>query len=101
MASTYYIGSETELTVEFFDMDGSTPADPTVATIKVRDPAGVETSHVYGVDVNVVKESVGVYHLDQVLDQAGTWFYRGIGTGAVVAAGEKFLRVQPTSFTSP
>lgn len=101
MAATYYVGSKARLTVRFFDILGVTPTDPTTIAIKVRKADGSEASHVYSVDVNVVKESTGVYHYDQTLDQEGIWFYRGTGTGAVVAAAEKKLTVMATPFLAP
>lgn len=104
--ATYYVGSSARLTVEFFDATGEVPADPTVATIMVRTPGGVEASHVYSVDLGVVRLSAGVYYYDQTLTEASLpngrdWFYRGKGTGAVVAAAEKRLVVQASRFAAP
>lgn len=99
MAATYYVGSEARLTVKFYDITGLILTDPTAITIKVRNPAGTETTHTYGVDV--VKDSVGVYHYDQTFNLEGVWYYRGIGTGAVVGAAEKRVVVQISPFTTP
>jgi hypothetical protein len=75
--------------------------DPSTVTLKIRTPSGTESSHVYGTDVNVIKDSTGKYHYVLTLDAKGDWYQRWIGTGAVVTAGEKVLRVQRSSFTTP
>lgn len=99
MSATYYVSSEARLTVKFYDITGVNLVDPTTITIKVRNPAGTETSHTYGVDVT--KDAVGIYHYDQVFNLAGVWYYRGIGTGAVKAAAEKRIVVQVSPFDTP
>lgn|SRR5678816_1542546 len=70
--------------------------DPTTVTIKYRTPTGTLVSKTYVTDPEVIKDSLGVFHMDVVLDMPGEWWYRIEGTGACVAAVEKSLYVQPT-----
>lgn len=63
------------------------PADPTTVRLKWRRFDAV-TTWTYGVDSQVVKDSVGVYHADIPVIDPGTYFFRWEGTGAVVAAEE-------------
>ena len=74
--------------------------DPTTITFKIEDPNGNVTVNLYG-SSNIVKDSVGIYHLDVLLTVAGNWDFRIVGTGAVQAASEQQLTVQQSFFASP
>lgn len=69
--------------------DDATPAvitDPTAVEVTI-DPPGVGTvTYVYGVDVEVVKDGVGEYHVDFDITVNGRWWVQWTGTGAVTAA---------------
>lgn len=65
-----------------------TPTDPSIVTVRWRDPAGIETVWVYGVDLQVVRESAGIYHTDIPVSQQGVYAYRFEGTGTLVAVAE-------------
>lgn len=96
----YDIGDKPTLSYTFLNAAGAA-ADPTVVTLKLRTPAGVETSHVHGTDVNVVKDSVGVYHYELPLAESGLYTWRWIGTGALVCADEGTIPVRASRFTNP
>lgn len=70
-------------------------ADPTTVTCKYEDPSGNTTTKVYISDAEVVKTATGAYYLDIDCDEAGTWYYRWIGTGAVQAAAQGRFYVEP------
>jgi hypothetical protein len=56
----------------------------TVVTFTVLHPSGAKTIQTYGTDAAVVRESVGVYHVDVTLDGAGRWIARcDVSAGAV------------------
>lgn len=95
--NTYDIGDRPKLTFTFTDEDGA-PADPTTVTCKIRKDGEAVTTYVYGTDAEVVKDAVGVYHVDYLLTSSGIYYYRGEGTGAIVAAGERNLRVLTSKF---
>lgn len=72
--------------------------DPTTVTCKVKTPAGVTTTYLYGTDAALVKDSTGVYHLDITASTSGQWWYRWEGTGAVEQADEDTFIIEPSAF---
>lgn len=54
--------------------------DPSVLTLKLQKPDGTETSYIFGSSA-IVKDSVGHYHYDFVVDTPGHWPWKYIGTG--------------------
>lgn len=99
-AANYIVGQSARITALFTDFNGA-PADPSTISVKIKDPAGTETVHVYGSDVNVVKDAVGTYHYVLPLTLAGAYYARWVGSGTVVAASEELLRVLPSAFVTP
>ena len=57
-----------------------------------RDPA--PTLLVYGVDAALVREGVGLYHVDLSLIEPGTWHWRYESTGTVESAQQGSFRVK-------
>ncbi len=96
MANTYDIGDRARLTATV-TTSGGVAADPTEVTFKVQDPSGNETTYLYS-NGAVTRTSAGVYYVEVTLDEAGTWYYRANGTGAVIAADEEFLYVRESQF---
>lgn len=100
--NTYDIGDTVRLFVRFLDVDGAL-ADPTLAVILTKNPKGAETTN------STTKESTGVYYFDQVIGsesirgdgEDAEWFYRGKGTGALVAAAEHSFKVRQSKFDNP
>lgn len=93
--NTYDIGDQPRLYVRFYAIDTDALADPTNAYIIIRTPARAETSHA------ATKVSTGVYYYDLSLTTDGDWYWRGFGTGAVVAAGERKLVVRESKLDDP
>ena len=75
--------------------------DPDTVTLKLRTPAGAETSHVYGVDGNVIKDGTGLYHYDLDFTVSGQYAYRWVGDGTLWAAAENVLKVRESRFDAP
>lgn len=69
-----------------------TATDPTAVSAKVKDPTGTITT--YG---SPAKDSTGNYHQDITPAIAGIWYYEWVGTGVVVAQGESYFVVVPTT----
>ena len=86
--NTYTIGQATRLSAAFTETPGGSPADPTTVTLYVRTPDRALSTHVYGVDGNVIKDSTGIYHYDFTPAEPGTHAYRWEGVGAVTDAAE-------------
>ena len=95
---TYYIGDLIRISAVFTN-ESDVEADPSTVTVKYKDPSSVESSKVYGVDGEVIKDSTGNYHIDIDMDEGGFWYYRWEGTGAVVAAEEASLEVEKSAFS--
>lgn len=81
-----------------FDSDGSLPVgvgqDPTAVHFKTKDPAGVTADYEFGVDVEVVKQVAGSYHITISADTDGLWRYRWESTGTGQAATEERFYVR-------
>lgn len=84
-----YTGNGVTVTGTFTvpDEDG-TPTNPDTVTFSFKNgDAGVWTNWVYGVDVQVVRVSTGVYTIDlDTTDLPGRWIVIMVGTGAAEAA---------------
>src|SRR5579872_6677913 len=59
--------------------------DPSVLTFQFIKPDGTTTTYTYGVDAQLVRDSVGNYHVQLAVDLAGNWSYEWVATGTVVA----------------
>ena len=62
--------------------------DPTAVYLIWRRKGGPPTMWIYGVDSEIVRDSVGTFHADIAILRAGTYYFRWEGTGAVRAAEE-------------
>lgn len=56
-------------------------------------PASSVTRWVFGVDVQIVKDSAGLFHADILATRPGRLRFRWEGTGAVTAAAESYVDV--------
>ncbi len=93
-ANVYDIGDRPRLTATFSAVDPEDGIDVNVdpdtsVVFIVRRPDDVETTYTYGVDAAVVKDAVGIYHLDVSITMAGLWRVRCEGTGVVYQAAEE------------
>jgi hypothetical protein len=96
--NSYSIGNAARASVTFRDVVTGAVVDPTTVTVLVKNPAGVTTSYVYGVDSIVQKESTGKYYVTIDCNAVGEWKYRWLGTGANQAASESSFQVTGSSF---
>lgn len=92
----YDIGDAIRLSATF--TVGGVATDPTTLTLRIKAPGGTETTYTYGTDAALVKDSVGVYHLDYLPPVAGGYTYRWAGTGAAQAASETPFSVRLSAF---
>lgn len=82
---SYHVGQEVRLDATFDDLAGS-PFDPDGVTFTIRPPEGAsdgtdDTTYVYGTHDELVKDSVGRYHVEFTPDTAGRWSYWWTSTG--------------------
>jgi hypothetical protein len=73
-------------------------ADPTTVTFKFETPAGAETTYVYLTDAQLVRDSLGLFHVNLTASAHGIWKWRWQSTGDPTAAIEGEFRVNRTVF---
>lgn len=95
----FQIGDKLRITITFRDVD-RVISDPTTVRFLVKKPSGIESTYTFGVDSEVVREKVGVYHFDLPFDAADEWTYRWEALGDAAGAFEKTLQVVDTHFDS-
>ena len=69
---TYDIGDLVRLTGTFRNAAGVL-TDPTTVTCRIERPDETETVYLYGTDVEVVRDSAGIFHVDVVPANPGEW----------------------------
>lgn len=97
MYNIYQVGDLVRCSGEFTDQAG-TVLDPTDVFFSVKNPAGTITTYEYGVDVALVKDSTGNYHVDVDANATGIWYYRFYSTGTGQTAAEGLFTVPVTNF---
>lgn len=97
MANTYDIGDVVRCAVAFTNAAG-TAVDPTTVKFRIRKPDRSIDFYTYGVDAEVIKDSTGNYHMDILIDQSGTWYYRMEGITTNRGAGETSLIIRRSKF---
>ena len=78
-------------------IDNYNPIDPSIVNCTVTKPDGTATTYIWGPDPEVSRTGVGLFYLEDVVDQAGTWFFKWTGDGTVVCTTEVSLRVLSTN----
>lgn len=101
LSLSFPLGALVRLSAAFTNDELDPPeVDPDTITCKVKKPAGSPevTTYVYGTDVELVRTAQGSYHVDVIVDVAGTWFYRFEGTGQGQSAAESSFKVLDSEF---
>ena len=93
----YDIGDNVTMSAKF--TSNNVDADPTAVRFKLKTPNGDVTTYNFGVDLELIKDSIGDYHVCYTTLAHGTYHYRFEGTGAVVAAAEGSFAVRQTNFS--
>jgi hypothetical protein len=93
----YDIGDEVTVAAEFKSPSGSF-IDPTTVSFKIKDPAGVVTVYVYLTNGQLVRDSLGKYHVNVDAATVGKYYYRFFSTGSGKAAAEGSFVVDRSNF---
>jgi hypothetical protein len=97
--NVYQKGDLVTVAVEFLDSDDA-PVDPDTVTFLYTPPSGTTVEFAFSDSPSeVVKDSVGNYHVDLVPDESGQYFYRWESTGSGQAAENGEFMVEPSNFT--
>lgn len=83
----YEIGQLIRITAAFTNA-ADQPFDPGDVYVTVTPPTGSPHTLHYGVDGDLVKDSVGNYHYDQPAEVAGIYDFRWYSTGSGRAASK-------------
>lgn len=75
-------GTLVRTSVEFRDVTGAL-ADPPTVKVHWKTPLGIITTFTYLIDVELVRDSIGAYHMDQVENEGGQWWVRWEGVALV------------------
>lgn len=92
----YVPGNVVRCSVTFTDSVGAA-LDPTTVSCTVTAPETLPVTYVYGTDVELVKDSVGNYHIDLTANTQGIWYYRFFSTGIGTAAFEDKFGISESS----
>jgi hypothetical protein len=106
--NTYDVGDRIRVSAVFKNDAGAETDPDTVTLLLKRGAAGTETSHVYGSDPDVIRDSAGRFHYDLTIAASDAarpdrcLFYRWKGTGSgVQQAGERWVKIRASNFASP
>lgn len=77
------IGTTTRIFATLF-VD-NVPTDPNTLTLIITDPAASDTFYEFGIDPEIVQDSVGVFHFDLQLTQRGIWEFAWTSNSSLVA----------------
>lgn len=72
--------------------------DPGTLMFEYKNPAGIITSYVYGVDSQLARDSAGNYHVDILGNVQGIWWWRWEATNPYKAKEEAFI-IKPSQFS--
>ena len=99
MPRSVYHGSQTRARMQFWNA-ALVLTDPTTITARVQRPSGAEVTYTYPASAQLVRESVGTYYVDLLpaSGEAGMWWVRWQGTGAVQQAKEQYFHVRASVF---
>lgn len=85
MTLTFDRGDAQRLSMTFLNID-NVAADPSSITATITEPDGVVITYNYGVDTELIKDSVGNYHVDYTFTKSGRHQVRFEGVGTVTSA---------------
>jgi hypothetical protein len=99
MSTKWLVGQTARLTANIADSDGQA-IDPAALRLKVQPPAGAMIAYIWGVDAEVIRDALGRFHADIVLDASGHWHWRwesdappaAAAEGCLVVAGSRFVQ---------
>ena len=78
------VGGTKRATVTFIDNTANgVNVDPATIIIRWKSPTTSLITKTFGVDTELIKDSVGVYHIDISLTEVGTWWVQAKGTGTI------------------
>lgn len=96
-SQTLVVGSVVRIKLEVKD-DSDALVDPSTLVFKLLKPDGSSVTYTYLTNLQLVRDSLGMFHVDYKTDQPGVWTYRFESTGAGEGAVEDDFEVTRSSF---
>lgn len=87
------IGEVAKISVAITDSN-AIASDPSALRLKVKSPAGTLTTYVFGVAAELVKDSIGNYHANILMNEVGKWAYRWEADAPNAGANEGLITVK-------
>lgn len=82
--------------------DNESPADPGDISLTVQHPDGTESVYRWPTpgagEGTIVREALGVFHVDLAVDSGGIWRYRWATTAGITGADEDYWIVHESAF---
>jgi len=97
------VGTRKRLRFSVYDLS-VTPrvlADPTTLRVIIGRPISSALAYTYPTDAQVVRDGVGLYHVDYTPTEAGLYQIRGEATGLIVAAEQASFPVDRVNVSAP
>jgi hypothetical protein len=97
--NTYGINNLVHLSVQFTQLVGNTPIDPTTITLLVRAPDQTIATYTYAAS-QIIRDGVGAYHYDLDVTQTGYYNYQFEGGGNLICQSNDQFQSLPSPFGS-
>ena len=95
------VGNLVKVRATFKD-ENNQKQDPATVKVHVKDPDATITTYTYGTDVQVVRESKGIYYIEiDTTDRLGEWQFIWQSSGTYQATGETSFTVANALFEIP
>jgi hypothetical protein len=88
-------GDVMRLTITLVNKLTGALGDPGTLTFTMNAPGVAPVAYAYGTNPEVVRESVGVYYIDWLIDSAGTHRYSWKSTGSLAGVEEGSFVAKP------
>ena len=98
--SVVLVGDRIQYNFSFTGIGTTTPTDPTTVSVIHRQPDGVETTYVFGVDAEVTQVSVGNYRFEIRITNWRRHHLGAFGVGGVEKQIPVFIDVAESYFES-
>jgi hypothetical protein len=102
-AAGFQVGDRPRITAKFVCAETAAPVDPDVVRFRYKRPDGSQVTLVHGIDAALVRDGVGVYYVDLLLDVPcgvyDEWTVRFESAGNLSTAAKRPIQVKASAFS--